>query len=197
VAPVKASNYFFPYSPRNNPSLPSPTHSHSSPQYITVTVILGLIAHNSITSWIIFLVLRNARIRHLVDFPIIIFLSIIWVILIFLIIVLICHCPQHNFLVTAATIDHVNVPTLLHLIQLQANIILLHTCNQLHMSLLPRSLGYLPSLLPQPFDSRWYHGFVNITNFCLQVLTVLVRFHGRKIVIIPQLTFRQESSPTQ
>jgi hypothetical protein len=42
------------------------------------------------------------------------------VILIFLIIVLICHRPQRKFLLTAATkihlIDRVNVPTLLHLI---------------------------------------------------------------------------------
>ena len=177
---------------------PIPIHP---PLFLTVTVILWLIAHNSIKSWYIFVVLRNARIRHRVDFPSIVFISIIRVILIFLIIILICHRPQRKFLLTAASkinfIDCVNVSTLLHLIQLQASIFLLHTCNQLRVSLPPWSLRYLPSLLPQPCDSRWYHGFVNITNSCLQVLAVLVHFHGREIVIIPQLTCHGESSPTQ
>ena len=70
-----------------------------------------------------------------------VFLSIIRAILIFLIFVLICHCPQQKYLVSAATknnfMDHANVSTLLHLIQLQANIFLLHMCNQMHVSLPP------------------------------------------------------------
>ncbi len=70
------------------------------PRFLTVTVILRLIAHNSIISWYIFVVLRNARIRHRVDFLSIVFLSIIWVILIFLMIVRIRHRPQRKFLLT-------------------------------------------------------------------------------------------------
>ena len=63
------------------------------PRFVTVTVILGLIAHNSIISWYVFVVLRNARIRHWVDFPSIVFILIIKVIFTFLIIILICHRP--------------------------------------------------------------------------------------------------------
>ncbi len=131
--------------PLQQPRFPITNPFPFIPGYVTVTVILGLIAHNSIYSWYIFVVLRNARIRHLVYFPSILFLSIIRVILIFLIIVLICHHPQCKFPVTAATkfnfIDRVNVPTLLYLIQLQANIFLLHMCNQLHLSLPPGCWG--------------------------------------------------------
>ena len=151
ILPPPDSPYFFPC---NNPALPSPTHSHSSPALSLSPVILGLIAHNSITSWIIFEVLRNALISHWVDFSSIIFLSIIWEILIFLIIILIYH-HNVNFLcrqsrkITSSIVQMLQ--TLLHLIQLQANIFLLHTCNQLHVSLPFESSGYLPSLLPQPY----------------------------------------------
>ena len=54
------------------------------PRFVTVTVILGLIAHNSINSWYIFVVLRNARICHRVDFPSIVFIIIIMVMFTFL-----------------------------------------------------------------------------------------------------------------